>query len=218
MRGGDAVRLAFPQSCDKLKFMRLLTTVAAFVALGVGALAAPPLPRPAKELEVDQPNGQHLLLSSYRGKVVIVQFLYTTCPHCQAYSQLLTKLQTEYGPKGFQALGGAFNEANNGMVTNYVNQYHVGFPVGVMLRETVISFMDFSLMDRLVVPQIALIDRKGQIREQSEANPTQEPPLQNEAHLRASIEKLLAEGAGASKTGASGKSTAGSVKKPLSSN
>src|SRR5580658_3777386 len=107
--------------------MRLLTTVAAFVALGVGALAAPPLPRPAKELEVDQPNGQHLLLSSYRGKVVIVQFLYTTCPHCQAYSQLLTKLQTEYGPKGFQALGGAFNEANNGMVTNYVNQYHVGF-------------------------------------------------------------------------------------------
>lgn len=172
------MRLAFPESCDKLRFMRLLTALAAFVALGVGALAAPPLPRPAKELEIDTPNGQHLLLSSYRGKVVIVQFLYTTCPHCQAYSQLLTKLETEYGPKGFQALGGAFNEATNAMVSAYVNQYHVGFPVGVMQRETVISFMSFSLLDRLVVPQIALIDRKGQIREQSEANPTQEPPLQ----------------------------------------
>ena len=180
--------------------MRLLTTFAAFVALGVGALAAPPVPRPAKELEIDQPNGKKDLLTSYRGKVVVVQFLYTTCPHCQAYSQLLTKLQTEYGPKGFQCLGGAFNEADNSMVSNYVNQYHVGFPVGVMQRETVTNFMGFSVMERLVVPQIALIDRKGVIREQSEANPTTAPPLQNEAHLRAAIEKLLAEGAATSKS------------------
>ena len=75
----------------------------------------------------------------------MVQFLFTTCPHCQAYSQLLTKLQNEYGPKGFQALGGAFNEADNTMVTNYVNQYQVGFPVGVMLRDTVMNFMGFSV-------------------------------------------------------------------------
>lgn len=182
--------------------MRHLTTLAAFVALGVGALAAPPVPRQAKELEIDQPNGKHLLLSNYRGKVVIVQFLFTTCPHCQAYSQVLTKLQEEYGPRGFQALGGAFNEADNSMVANYVNQYHVGFPVGAMQRETVVSFLGFSLLERLVVPQIALIDRKGVIREESEANPTVAPPLQNEQHLRASIEKLLAEGSATSKSSA----------------
>ncbi len=195
--------------------MRLLTTLAAFTALGVGALAAPQVPRQAKELEIDQPNGKHLLLSSFRGKVVVVQFLFTTCPHCQAYSQELTRLQGEYGPRGFQALGGAFNEADNNMVTNYVNQYHVGFPVGVMQRETVTNFMGFSLMDRLVVPQIALIDRKGVIREESEANPSAPPPLQNEQHLRQSIEKLLAEGASTSKSSGASKSS-GSVKKPLS--
>lgn len=197
--------------------MRLLTTFAAFAALGVTAFAAPPVPRQAKELEIDQPNGKHSLLTSYRGKVVVVQFLFTTCPHCQAYSQLLTKLQNEYGPRGFQALGGAFNEADNNMVINYVNQYKVGFPVGVMVRDTVMNFMGFSLMDRLVVPQIALIDRKGMIREQSESNPTTAPPLQNEAHLRAAIEKLLAEGAATSKTAAPAKSS-GAAKKPLSVN
>jgi thiol-disulfide isomerase/thioredoxin len=193
--------------------MRLLTTAAVFVALGVGAFAAAPVPRPAKELEIDQPNGKNLLLTSLRGKVVIVQFLYTTCPHCQAYSQLLTKLQGEYGPRGFQAVGGAFNEADNNMVINYANQYKVGFPIGVMLRDTVMNFMGFSLLERLVVPQIALIDRKGQIREQTEANPTAAPPLQNEAHLRASIEKLLAEGSAIS-SGATSKSGAPSKSAP----
>lgn len=187
--------------------MRLLTTLTAFAALAAGALAAPPVPRPAKELEIDQPNGQHLLLSSLKGKVVVVQFLYTTCPHCQAYSQVLTKLLGEFGPKGLAAVGGAFNEADNGMVANYIKTYHVGFPVGVMQRETVINFMGFSLMDRLVVPQIALVDRKGMIREETEANPTVAPPLQNEAHLRSMIEKLLAEGTAAPKSAAPTKST-----------
>ena len=125
--------LAFRETCDKLKSMRLLTALAAFVALGVGALAAPPVPRPAKELEIDQPNGKHLLLTSFAARWWSCSSCYTTCPHCQAYSQSLTKLQNEYGPKGFQALGGAFNEADNNMVTNYVKQYHVGFPVGVLV-------------------------------------------------------------------------------------
>ncbi len=188
--------------------MRLLTALTAFAALGVGALAAPPVPRPAKELEIDQPNGQHLLLSSFKGKVVVVQFLFTTCPHCQAYSQELTQLLGEYGPKGLVCLGGAFNEeANNATVANYIKQYHVGFPVGLMQRETVTNFMGFSVLDRLVVPQIALIDRKGMIREQSEANPTAAPPLQNPEHLKAMIEKLLAEGTTTSKSAAPKKST-----------
>ncbi len=198
--------------------MRVLTTLAAFAAVGIGVFAAtPPLPRPAKELEIVEPSGKHDLLTSYRGKVVVVQFLYTTCPHCQAYSQLLTKLQGEYGPRGFQCLGAAFNDADANMVRNYINQYQVGFPIGPMSRDTVTSFMGFSVMDRLVVPQIALIDRKGQIREETEAYPqgNDAAPLQVEAHLRASIEKLLKEGAtpGPS-TGSATKKAA--TKKPVS--
>jgi len=199
--------------------MRVLTTLAAFAAVGIGVYAAGPvLPRPAKELEIVEPSGKHDLLTNYRGKVVVVQFLYTTCPHCQAYSQLLTKLQGEYGPRGFQCLGGAFNEADANMVRNYVNQYKVGFPIGPMSRDTVTSFMGFSVMDRLVVPQIALIDRKGQIREETEAYPqgNDAAPLQVESHLRASIEKLLNEGAtpAPSTTGSATKKSA--TKKPVS--
>lgn len=202
-------------------FMRSLTVFAALAAVGTGIFAAPPVvPRPSKELEIVEPNGKHDLLTNYRGKVIVVQFLFTTCPHCQAYSQQLSKLQNEYGPRGFQALGAAFNEeANPGTVAKYINDFKVNFPIGPVARDTVLSYLGFSIMDRLVVPQIALIDRKGQIREQSEANPTGPPPLQNEQHLRASIEKLLAEGAaGKSAAPATGSGAAtGAVKKPLSS-
>jgi thiol-disulfide isomerase/thioredoxin len=206
--------------------MRLFTTFAVFAAIGVSAFAAPPVvPRPAKELEIIEPGAKsgpaerHDLLTSYRGKVVVVQFLYTTCPHCQAYSQVLTKLQHEYGPKGFQCLGAAFNEADSSMVANYIAQYKVGFPVGPMGRDTVLSFLGLSVLERFVVPQVVLIDRKGQIREQTEANPTTLAPLQNEAHLRASIEKLLSEGAvstGKSAPATGSSSTKTAPKKPLS--
>jgi thiol-disulfide isomerase/thioredoxin len=185
--------------------MRTLTAFAAFVALGVSALAAPPVPRPAKELDVAEPSGVHHLLSSYKGKVVVVQFLFTTCPHCQAFSRdILTKLQKDYGPRGFQALGVAFDEADNTKVKNYVTMYNVGFPVGPAARDTVLSFMGFSIMDRLVVPQIAVVDRKGTLVAQTEANPDGPAKLQNEAYLRGLIENLLG---GAPATGAAAKST-----------
>jgi len=198
--------------------MRSLTTFAVFAALGLGAFAAPPVPRPAKELEIVEPGGKHDLLTSYRGKVVVIQFLYTTCPHCQAYSQLLTKIQNDYGPKGFQALGAAFNEADNAMVSAYINQYRVGFPVGPVGRDTVLSFLDYSIMVHFVVPQIVLIDKKGQIREQTEADPKVAMPLQDETHLRASIEKLLSEGGVSSSKAApaTGSSAKAAPKKPAS--
>jgi thiol-disulfide isomerase/thioredoxin len=184
--------------------MRSLFLSSVFLAAGVAALAAPPVPRPAKPLDIVEPSGKHDLLTNLKGKVVVVQFLSTTCPHCQAYSQLLTKLQGEYGPKGFQALGAAFNEATNDMVKEYIAKYATGFPVGPMDRNTVLGFLGFSVMDQVYVPQIAIVDRKGQIREQTEPKSEGPSPLQIEAHLRMMIEKLLAEpaAAAASKSGA----------------
>jgi len=172
--------------------MRSLTTLAAFVALGISALATPPVPRPAKEFEFVDANGKHTLLSSYKGKVVLIQFLQTTCPHCQAMSQMLTKLQTELGQRGFQAVGVAFNDANPDMVRNYIAQYHIGIPVNYAPRDTVIGYLGISVLDRFVVPQVMVVDKKGQVRAQSD--PMGTPNLQQEAYLTELIDGLLKEG------------------------
>jgi peroxiredoxin len=164
--------------------------VTGLVCLGSLLTAAPPVPRPAKDFRCTEADGKTISLSSYRGKVVLIQFLDTTCPHCQAMSRMLTGLQAEYGPKGFQALGVAFNEATSEMVRGYVNTNHVGFPVGFAPRDTVLAYLGISVLQRLTVPQVMVIDRSGQVRAQTE--PLNEPDdLLQEANLRKLIGELL---------------------------
>jgi thiol-disulfide isomerase/thioredoxin len=191
--------------------MRALIFSSALFALGASAFAAAPLPRPAQQLEIVDGSGKHLL-SSYKGKVVVVQFLLTTCPHCQAFSGVLTKLQNEFGPKGFQALGAAVNEATPQMAKDYASKWAPNFPVGPLNEELVFPFMSMSIMERPGFPQIAVIDRKGMIREQT-TSVNERQPVQDEMHLRGLIEKLLAEGSnvGAVKAPAS---TVATAKKP----
>ena len=173
--------------------MRSLILTSVLLTLGSAAFAGGPVPRPAPALDFTDSTGKHIALSNYKGKVVVVQFLLTTCPHCQRFSQLLDKLQAEYGPKGFQALGLAVNEATPEMAKDYQTKYAQAFPVGPLLREPLLTFMGLSVMDRPGFPQIAVVDRKGQIREQSFTDINTPQPLQDEPHLRALVEKLLAE-------------------------
>ena len=152
------------------------------------------------------PQGQQILFSSLKGKVAVVQFLFTWCPHCQAFSQVLSQLNTEYGPRGFQALGVAFDDDDGKMplkdkVTGYTKQY-AAFPVGVSSRTPVLSYLGISELERIGVPQIVVIDRNGVIREQSPS--TGGGPLGDPAHLKPLIESLLAEGAPAKAPAKSG--------------
>jgi thiol-disulfide isomerase/thioredoxin len=182
------------------------------LSAGLSVQAAAPVPRPAKEFAVVTPQGQQILISSLKGKVAVVQFLFTWCPHCQAFSQMLTQLNTEYGPRGFQALGVAFDDVDpkdpvplKDKAAAYAKQY-AGFPVGYSTRSTVLSYLGISELERIGVPQIMVIDRKGVIREQSTSQGG--GPLGDPAHLKPLIESLLAEGAGAKAPAKSEKKTA----------
>lgn len=185
--------------------MRIATRsalLASLLATGIALQAAAPVPRPSKEFTIMLPSGKQTLLSSYRGKVVMLACMFTTCPHCQALSKVITKLQGELGPRGFQALGVAFNEevntpssATNAQVTSaFVSQFGVGFPMGYAPSASVLSYLGHSDIERWVVPQVVIIDRKGVIRAQSAAQGTAD--LQTEAYLRQYLGTLLSEGAG----------------------
>lgn len=179
--------------------MHYAAALALAVSIGAPMLPAKaPVPRPAKEFVCSDQNGRKIALSSFRGKVVVVQFLITSCSHCQALSQMLTKLQAEYGPKGLQAVGVAFNEANAAMVKSYIEDHHIGIPVGYAPRDAVLEYLGVSVMDqRLTVPQVVIIDRSGQVRAQSEVAGTRE--LVDESYLRGLIGQLLTTHASATK-------------------
>jgi thiol-disulfide isomerase/thioredoxin len=187
-------------------------TLALLLASGLSLEAAAPVPRPSKEFTVATPQGQQILLSSLNGKVAVVQFLFTWCPHCQAFSKVLTQLNAEYGPRGFQALGVAFeDDVTKDKTAAYAQQYATGFPVGVSTRSTVFSYLGLSELERVGVPQIVVIDRKGVIREQTSAEGG--GPLGSVDHLRPLIESLLAEGAGSKAPAKSGDAKKAPAKK-----
>jgi len=149
------------------------------------------VPRTSAEFVLNLTGGKQELLSSHRGKVCLVEFLFTTCPHCQHTAKTLNNLQAQYGPRGFQAIGIAFNEMSNMLVPDFVRDHGVKFPVAWANRDPVLSYLQISPMERFVVPMIVIIDKKGKVRHQSP--PQGDPKLQEEANLRVIIEGLLKE-------------------------
>ena len=98
-----------------------LAAFTASLALAISALAMPPVPRKSPEFTIVEPSGKQTLLSSLKGKVVVIEFLSTTCPHCQQASMMFSRLYKELGPRGFQPLGVAFNTGvTPAMVTGFV--------------------------------------------------------------------------------------------------
>jgi thiol-disulfide isomerase/thioredoxin len=138
-----------------------------------------------------------------------VELLFTTCPHCQAAARLISKLQDEYGPKGFQALGAGFDPDAKTNAPGFVQSNHVTFPIGYLTREAATSFLGITPETRLSVPQIVFVDKKGVIRQQS--LPLYDEKAATEENLRNMIETLLKEPGGAAK-----KPVATSVKKKAS--
>lgn len=139
---------------------------AAMMAAGGAVLRAADVPRPAPEFQVRMTSGKDVLLSSFKGKVTVVEFLLTTCPHCQHCSQTMNRLYRDLGPQGFQPVGVAVNEMANMMVDDYVRQFNLDFPVGWSLREPVVGFLQHPVMMAMSFPTLAIIDRTGTIRHQ----------------------------------------------------
>ncbi len=166
--------------------MKSIASALLVVCLAVQAKS--PVPRAAGEFSVVDSSGKSRKLSDYQGQVVVVQFLYTTCTHCRATARMLSGLQNEL--PGLQVLGVAFEPGvSNEAVERFRISNGVNFPVGAAASDAVMNYLGLSVMERFVVPQIVVIDRKGMIRAQSDAAGT--PELQEEGHLKAMLTPLL---------------------------
>jgi peroxiredoxin len=172
-----------------------MRTPSLLAAMGLAAafvLSGADIPRPAPNMTFKMPQGGVIDLTQYRGKVVALEFLITTCPHCQTASKILQKMQDEYGPKGFQALGVATNEMAHMLVPDYVKNFNLRFPVGFAPREQAHEFLQHPTMLIMYVPQLVFIDRKGIIQAQYAGG--SDFFKDEEKNVRAKIEEMLKAG------------------------
>jgi hypothetical protein len=166
----------------------MLVLLSAMLALT--AVAADP-PRPSPPLTIEQVSGPALELRQYRGKVVALAFIFTTCSHCQDLTKALGPLSREYALRGVQVLECAFNDDAKQTMPGFLQQLAPPFPVGWTSRAAAMSYMQRSIMDArpLYVPHMIFIDRRGTIRAEyaGESDFFKDPG----ASVRAQLEKML---------------------------
>ncbi|HYW41667.1 MAG TPA: TlpA disulfide reductase family protein [Bryobacteraceae bacterium] len=168
----------------------LIFVLAAGTAFVAGAADQPPRMSPA--FTIHQTGGApEIPLSQYRGKIVALAFIQTTCPHCQDLTRTLKPIAQEYTPRGVQFLECAFNEGAATLVPQFVQQFQPPFPVGWADNVAVRVYLQYAFYDTrvLYVPHMVFLDRRGMIRGDfaGESSFFTDP----NTNIRAELEKLL---------------------------
>jgi peroxiredoxin len=143
---------------------------------------------PFTMLRVNQPS---MHLSQYRGKVVVLVFMSTTCAHCQQFTVELNQLAPEYSRRGVQVVECAMNGGGAQTMEDFQQRFTPPFPVTFSTQPAVLAFLQRSLFDQqpLQIPYLVLIDRGGVIRAEFSGN---SDFFRNPGpNLRAQLDRLL---------------------------
>ena len=84
--------------------------------------------RPAPDFSLAQLDGQPLQLSSYRGKVVLLDFWATWCVPCREETPHLVELQQKYRDSGLQIIGVSMDDSPD-PVRRFYREFHMNYPV-----------------------------------------------------------------------------------------
>lgn len=124
------------------------------------------VPRPAPDFEVKTLDGSTLSLEDLRGKVVLVMFMSTDCPHCQRTTQILNPIYLQWKSRGLEIVSVAINPAAAGNLEAFARKYNVQFPLALGTRADCTRFANISVMSRFYVPYVFIVDRNGVIRKE----------------------------------------------------
>ena len=162
--------------------------------------SAAPLPVLGKspDFTISEPSGKSTRISSFRGKVVVMEFFFLQSNHCTRVAKMLNQLRQEMAPRGFEAVGVVFDppnapESHGELVAPAVNFFKLTYPVGYSSKADVDTYLRRQPREVLNIPQIIVIDRAGMIRAMS-GPAGGDPRLEDESSLRSLIEGLLKEG------------------------
>jgi thiol-disulfide isomerase/thioredoxin len=175
--------------------MAIRTAVLALVGCAAFTGMAGEPAKPSPPLTIQRAGSPAIQLSQYRGKIVLLAFIHTTCPHCQELTRGLIPIARDYQARGVQVVECAFNTNADQLVPGFVQQFQPPFPVGWAANDTVMGYLGRSVMDTtpFFVPHLVFLDRRGMIQGdfagESDFMKTPDPSIRGE------LDKLLKAGA-----------------------
>jgi peroxiredoxin len=103
-------------------------------------------------------------LQDYRGKVVIIDFMKTDCPHCQELTKTLEQIKAKYGDK-IQVLSVVTLPDNQTTVGRYIATHKATSPFLFDCGQMTASFLQITPKNPTVhLPHVVVVDRNGMIR------------------------------------------------------
>ena len=111
----------------------------------------------APNFVLPQLDGTPLRLSSYRGKVVLLDFWATWCDPCREETPHFVELQKQYADRGLQIIGVSMDDTSD-PVRDFYRQFHMNYPVVMGNAKTGEAYGGV-----LGLPIIFLLERDGRI-------------------------------------------------------
>lgn len=148
------------------------------------------VPRPSPPFSLARKGSPNIELKQYRGKVVALAFIFTTCPHCQNLTRSLNALAREFAGKDVQFLECAFNDDAEAAMPDFLALFQPPYPVGWSYQAPVRNYLKVALTDgHFMVPHLVFLDRSGVIRLEVKAQDDFFKDL--DGSLRSELNKLL---------------------------
>ena len=111
----------------------------------------------APDFELDFLDGERRALSSYRGKVVFLNFWATWCPPCRQEMPSMQELYQRYSNAGLVVIAVDLQESVE-TVRNFVNDFKLTFPVALDSNGRVAA-----MYGARSIPTTYIIDRNGMV-------------------------------------------------------
>jgi peroxiredoxin len=165
------------------KIALVLLCAMALSAITAGAADAP---RRAPGFCLPDQAMQWRDLADYRGKVVVLEFMQSTCPHCAAFVTVLTGLQQKYGGK-LAVVSVAVAPDPPAQVVQFAQGHKLPYP---LLYDSGQMTMSYVRAQSVEFPTVYLIDGAGMIRGNWANGPLTKNIFEGNG-LEREVEKLL---------------------------
>ena len=160
--------------------------IVAALLCGIALFAAGPLRRAPGFCLIDT-AGEWRDLADYHGKIVLVEFMQTNCPHCAAFSAVLNGLKLKYAVK-LAILSVANPPDNPQTMTQFVSGHKLTYPLLFDQGQVAASYVRSTSID---LPAVYLIDGSGMIRNSWQNGVLTKDIFEGEGLAR-EIDKLMA--------------------------